>query len=177
MTREREQHYARLLELRLRKDALGLIELAEKQSTPTLVRASALHKLQGIRDETVIGRLAGLLEDDDQGVRLAALRAIGASDGHAASEILTASLEHADPTAVAWAIDILGRRGQLATTRLVPFLASSDAMVRYTAVKALRRGGDRTATQPLRELARRERGAARAAALVAALMVARRRGG
>lgn len=169
------QAYRDLLEARLEKDADRLVALAVNQDAPHAVRFGALWKLRKLGDAKVLPQLIAMMEDEDPELRVAALRAIDGTDDPRATDVLRSALGDRDPVVVSWSVAYLARRRELSTTQAVALLEHDDLIVRRPVVVALRRRGDRSARGPLRRLAAREHGLAKAAAITASIAVARRR--
>ncbi|MDP1847240.1 MAG: HEAT repeat domain-containing protein [Solirubrobacteraceae bacterium] len=168
------QAYRDLFEARLERDAAGLVALAVNQDAPHLVRIGALWKLGKLGDAKVLPQLIAVMEDEDPELRVAAFCAIDGIDDPRATDVLRSALADRDPIVVSWSVAYLARRRELSTTQAVALLEHDDLIVRRAAVAALRRGGDRSARSPLRRLAAREHGLAKAAAITASIAVARR---
>ncbi len=139
------------------------------RSTDTRIRRPALRILAYFGAPSTLGLFLDAMHDADDRVRDVAANGLAAIADRRAIEGLLEASNHGSPRTRATAVRALGQTegGDGVHERLLRALSDEDAWVRYYAVQALSRRGDRTSAEPIAALLADPAGHVRVAVVVA----------
>ncbi len=148
--------------------ALPALEKAARDSNP-LVRRSAAQALGALPSPKAVDLLTQALDDPDRPTRRLAVQALEQRRTPEVVPGLAKAVTHRDRDLRQQAVEALGRIGFLGVpgggAPLISALRDQDAEVRRAAAIAIKRSRPEGAAEPLLELARKERGPVRLAAI------------